>query len=370
MRVFPGSGTPGLAVPQSAADLAPRYDLTLSHPDPGADSFAAFQRWLGQAAAEHGLTAALLHDSVVAEAIARLADSRLAIGFHLDYYAVWHRPGDPYARLAEAVQASGGHSVNAPARARTFTNKAAAHAELARRGLGVPATVVVPSAAAPLALTAEQRADLRLGSSGASVYIKPANGYGGRGVVRLDQPDDAALARGLAAARHHDPTDAYLIQRAVRPPLLDTDDGSARPAYWRLFWCLGELTMFWWQPQQAVGPAPSYVSVSARDVEYHHLPLVQAYAHDLAKLTGLDWFSTELCLGNGPEPSRYVVPGHDYRGWPVLAVDYVNDQCDVDVQSRWPGAPPDAFVQAVARRFAEAAARQRPPGTQPGPQAA
>jgi hypothetical protein len=39
----------------------------------------------------------------------------------------------------------------------------------------------------------------------------------------------------------------------------------------------------------------------------------------------------------------------------VLAIDYVNDQCDVVVQSRWPGGPPDAFVRHVAGRFAERA---------------
>jgi hypothetical protein len=38
-----------------------------------------------------------------------------------------------------------------------------------------------------------------------------------------------------------------------------------------------------------------------------------------------------------------------------VAIDYINDQCDVDVQSRWPGAPPDAIVRQVAERFADAA---------------
>jgi hypothetical protein len=39
----------------------------------------------------------------------------------------------------------------------------------------------------------------------------------------------------------------------------------------------------------------------------------------------------------------------------VLAVDPVNDPCDVDVPSRRPGALPDALVRHVAGRFAEAA---------------
>jgi hypothetical protein len=67
-----------------------------------------------------------------------------------------------------------------------------------------------------------------------------------------------------------------------------------------------------------------------------------------------------LCLGDGGESSRFVVRDAD-RGtsFPVVAIDYVNDQCDVDVQSRWPGAPPDDVVQHIADRFAEEAWRQR-----------
>jgi len=86
---------------------------------------------------------------------------------------------------------------------------------------------------------------------------------------------------------------------------------------------------------------------------------VLAYAQALADLSGLDWFSTELCLSDGPEESRFAVIGADGHERPVVAIDYLNDQCDVDVQSRWPGGPPDVFVRRVAARFAEEAWRLR-----------
>ena len=79
-----------------------------------------------------------------------------------------------------------------------------------------------------------------------------------------------------------------------------------------------------------------------------------AYVEDLAELSGLKWFSTEVCLSEGDEPSRYAVHGPDGRERPVLAIDYVNDQCDVDVQNRWAGAPPEGpvfdFSEAGVRR--------------------
>src|SRR5207244_7300069 len=99
--------------------------------------------WLADAAGRHGLTCALLHDGVVHEAARRLTTGALTVGYHLDYFALWHVADDRFARLSQAVQDAGGRPVNAPARARFFTDKAAAHEELCRRGFGVPATVLL-----------------------------------------------------------------------------------------------------------------------------------------------------------------------------------------------------------------------------------
>jgi hypothetical protein len=347
-------------VPANPGELAGHYDLTISFPGVEMASFASFSRWLAQAAGEHGLTCALIHDGVVEEAIRRLGCGQLAIGFHLDYFALWHVPDDPYARLAVAIQDAGGHPVNAPARARAFTDKAAAHAELLRHGLGVPPAVVLRPWDSVRALTASERQRLGLEGSGGCVYIKPANGYGGRGVVCVDGTDPDRFAAALTDARRFDPRDAYLVQREVRCPVLACEDGWNRPAYWRVLCCLGERTVFWWSPQDKVNPgAPSYRLVTAGEMQRHRLQPLLDYARALEERTGLEWFSTELCLSEGAEPSRYTVTGADGRDRPVVAVDYVNDQCAVDVQSRWAGALPDEVVRHLAERFAEAAWRVR-----------
>jgi hypothetical protein len=363
MRVYEGGVAEGagaaLQVPARAEDLASHYDLTISHPGVRMERFAAFDRWLAEAAAEYDLSCALIHDGVVHEAIGRLGQGRLTIGFHLDYFALWHVAGDPYARLAVAVEDAGGRAVNPPARARAFTDKASAHGELLRQDLGVPATVLVRPWMANRPLAAREQAALRLQEPGARVYIKPANGSAGRGVVRVERTDADGLEAALTAARAFDRHDTFLIQREVCPPPLACEDGCARPAYWRVLHCLGEWTVFWWQPQDQAAGRPSYRWMTAAEMRRHRLQPVLEYAKALAELTGLEWFSTELCLGNGPEYSRYTVTGSDGRPRPVLAIDYVNDQCDVDVQSRWPGAPPDHVVRRVAERFAEAAWRKR-----------
>jgi hypothetical protein len=136
-----------------------------------------------------------------------------------------------------------------------------------------------------------------------------------------------------------------------------------------VLYCLGELIPFWWHRWQD-GGEPSYRPLTREEIRCHRLQPVLRYAAALARLSGLEWFSTELCLTDGPEPGRYRVPGGGGRGRAVLAIDPVNDQCDVDVRSRWPGAPPDAAVRHVAGRFAEAAwlcKQTTPPARRPEP---
>jgi hypothetical protein len=366
MRIHDGgaaveeTGTPArMHVSARADELPPHYDLTISHPAVRMEPFAAFDRYLAEAAAEYDLSCGLIHDGVVEEAVRRVANGSLTVGFHLDYFALWHVPDDPYARLAVAVEDSGGRPVNTPARARAFTDKAAAHGELLRRGLGVPPAVVLRPWADGRPLTQRERELLRLDEPGARVYVKPANGFGGRGVVRVDRTDPEGLEAALAAASQLDPQDSFLVQREVNPPLLACEDGSARPAYWRVLCCLGEYSAFWWQPQDRTAGRPSYRVLTPAELRRHRLQPVLDYAKELAEFSELEWFSTELCLGDAPQPGRFSVVGSDGQARPVLAIDYFNDQCDVDVQSRWPGGPPDAVVRRFAERFAEAAWRVR-----------
>src|SRR5207302_351862 len=82
-------------------------------------------------------------------------------------------------------------------------------------------------------------------------------------------------------------------------------------------------------------------------------------SRELARLCRLNWFSTEVCASQGGELSKYHVPGPDGKLLPIVAIDYINDQCDVDVLSRWLGGPPDTYVRHVADRFAEAAQARR-----------
>jgi hypothetical protein len=344
-----------LPIPDDPGSLACHYDLTISHPAHNTPAFQAFDAWLAQAAGRRGLSCALIHEGIVEETIRRLQQGPLTIGFHLDYFALWHVPGEANARLSQAVQDAGGRPINAPARSRLFTDKAACHAELVRRGLGVPHTLILRPGSPDRPLRAGERTRLHLDEPGARVYVKPANGFGGRGVACLEAADAEKLDLGIAAARSYNRGEAYLVQREVISPLLVCDDGVARPAYWRILYCLGQWLPFWWNRHEPEHGRPSYRRVTEAERKRHHLEPVLDFSAELAALSGLEWFSTELCLSDGGEPSRYRVPCCDGRWRPVVAIDYLNDQCDVDVQSRWLGAPPEGLVRQVAELFVAAA---------------
>jgi hypothetical protein len=349
-----------LGVARNVNELPAHCDLTISHPEIDLVSFAHFDRFLAHAAAERDLSCLLIHQGIVSEVIGRLASGRMRIGFHLDYFALWNRADDPYARLSEAVQDSGGRPVNAPARSRVFTDKAVMHAELLRRGLGVPPTVILRPWTGERPLTFGERLQLGLADPGAHLYIKPANGFGGRGVSRIEMATDETILTALKVARQQEPQDCYLVQREIRPPLLRCEDGMERPAYWRVLYCLGEWLPFWWSAPNRLPPGqPSYVPVTTADLRRHRLQPMLAYARELQEISGLTWFSTELCLSNGEEVSTHTITGSDGRERPVLAIDYLNDQCAVDVQSRWLGALPDWVVWLLAQRFAAEAWRCR-----------
>ena len=354
--VIEGAVETALEVPAQSDDLAAHYDLTISHPPIEMSQYAVFERWLAEAASAYGLSCALIHEGIVAECVRRLGTGELSVGFHLDYETCWHRPGDPFARFAFAVQDAGGQPVNPPARSRAFTDKAAAHHELAGHGLAVPPTVIVRPWDAERAPTEPERWHLRLDEPDTRAYIKPANGSCGRGIVRVDRPTAENVRAALATARQFDPDDTYLVQTEVRPPWLSCGDGECRPAYWRVLSCLGEVTAFWWQPPDQLRPGQfGYREVAVEEVWRHRLGPLFGYVGALAELTGLEWFSTELTLCPFPVPGRFTINDVDGLDLPVVAIDYVNDQCDVEVQSRWNGALPDGFVRRLAWRFAERA---------------
>ncbi|HEY8468863.1 MAG TPA: hypothetical protein VIL18_04430 [Longimicrobiales bacterium] len=301
-----------------------------------------FLCWLREACALRGLSCEVAHEGVVEELRRELCGGRLKVRVLLDLTAAWGNDDDPYVRLCYAVKDGGGRVIDDPDAAIVADHKAATHHLLARAGLPVPPTVVLRRWTADRPLTPEERAIL-----GDPVVIKPARGWGWRGVVLGAPPEPEAIAR----ARDHDRGDDYLVQRQVRYARLQDDEGRERPAWWRVFSIFGELIPCWWSPETC-----EYRQMSLREMWRHDLLPLARLAAEVGRLTGMDFFSTEICLAD-----EVALPGTVYTagGRPFYIIDYVNDQCDLRVQSRHHTAPPDDVVRHLAERFAELTWRER-----------
>lgn len=199
-------------------------------------------------------------------------------------------------------------------------DKATMHLEFLSAGLAVPHTVILPPAAIHPQATVT-RADI--GSLGIPFVVKPANTTGGgNGVVMGVRSVEA-----VTAIRRSHPGDKYLLQETIRPAYL----GDFR-AWFRVFYVCGDVIPCWWDDQTHV-----YEEVSAEDERYFALDRVHAAVRTIANVCRLDFFSTELA--------------HTPDGR-LVAVDYVNEMCDMRVQSSTPNGVPDAVVQRIADRIA------------------
>jgi hypothetical protein len=182
--------------------------------------------------------------------------------------------------------------------------------------------LVNASEASSIQFTSEQRETL-----GAPFVIKPARGYGRKGVI-LDAMGEKDVERSMALW----PDEKYLIQKKIVPRDLD-----GCPAYWRLFHAFGSLWWCWWNCF-----TDRYSEVTPQEIEKFGLEKMGQGMLKLAGLTGMNFFSSEIAQ---IETGEFV--------W----IDYVNDQCHMLTQSSNPKmGVPDRVVEGIAARLVGAAA--------------
>jgi hypothetical protein len=191
------------------------------------------------------------------------------------------------------------------------------HLALIGDGLHTPHTIILPSYEQQPVLP-----PIDLSSLGESFTIKPAHGGGGEGVVVK-----ATTLRQALAARQEYPTDRYLLQAHIASAQLDS-----RPAWFRVIYCAGQVYPCWWDTHTHV-----YTPVTSAQESHYGLGPLRDITVALARLCGLDLFSTEISL---TPAGRFVI------------VDYVNDPLDLRLQSKALDGVPDAIVNDIAQRLA------------------
>jgi hypothetical protein len=228
------------------------------------------------------------------------------------------------AAIVILVRRRRGVVVNDPDRTRAAADKIHMHLALMSVGVRVPWTLLLP----PLDLDPEV-VPLPLDRLGTPFVVKPAHGGGGEGVVlQATTPQDVAKARALQ------PDDGHLVQEHIEPA-----DFAGHPAWFRILFVLGETHIHFWHQQTS-----HYRTLDTEEARTPWAAELRRVTLLIAQVSGMSLFSTELAM---------TAAGH------VVAVDYVNDMCDLRLGSATPDGVPDAVVAAVAERIVAMAAQVR-----------
>lgn len=268
----------------------------------------AFVADLERACRARGMTFRSVTPATVDADLAAAAEGRVRWKLLLD--RAWE--SDPrFLRLNDLAAVSGTRLLNRPELSARMGNKAAAHALLAGSGLALPRLLDFMPA---------EWSDFRLAQATQGwrrpLWLKPACGGGGDGVVALDEiparfPLEAPWDR-----------ERCVLQEDASPLELDL-----RPAWFRVIHVLGTLHVFWWHPR-----THAFAAVTAAETSAHGLACVAELARGVARLCELEVFSSEISL---------VAPGVP------LLVDPVNDPVDFRRRSLAADGVPDEALAEI-----------------------
>ena len=195
------------------------------------------------------------------------------------------------------------------------SDKATMHLEFLSSGINVPYTIII----SPYNHKKEVEFSIsELSKLGRPFIIKPANTTGGGiGVVT-----GAESLKDVLEARQHHRNDKYLLQETIQPEIFGT-----RRAWFRVFFSIGQILPCWWDDQTHV-----YQKVEMSEENMYGFGELRTITERIAQVCRLDFFSTEL------------VCTKDRR---IVAVDYVNEMCDMRFQSSHQDGVPNEIVSGI-----------------------
>lgn len=295
------------------------YDLVMTH-KLDADDF--FIHRVQHHCAEAGWNFFLIEPLWVEAFFDRFRRGEIWARVLLNMHSEHHDPHDIYHRLVLLAAQRHTRVIDPPDVALPAFNKALLHPRLIAAGIHVPHTIVVRREQVP----GYKFTEAELALLGSPFVIKPALGYGKKGVI-VNATSEVDLVRAALAW----PDENYLLQRRIVPR-----DLRGEPAYFRVYYVFGSVWVCWWNCF-----TDKYRLVAAGELEPAELARLEDIVRRIAGLTGMKYFSTEIAL---TEDGRLV------------AIDYVNDQCHMLSQTANPRIGiPDELVAAVARRLVEGA---------------
>jgi hypothetical protein len=140
----------------------------------------------------------------------------------------------------------------------------------------------------------------------------------------------AETLKDVVDSRQHHKDDKYLLQERIVPAGLGT-----RRGWFRVFFVCGETFACWWDDITHV-----YAGVTEEEEGCYSLAPLTSITRSISTVCGLDFFSTEIAM----------TPGGAF-----VTVDYVNEICDMRLQSRHADGVPDNIARGISALLADAA---------------
>ncbi len=282
---------------------------------------AEFVRLLETTAAGAGLRTMSIRRAEIAHVTEDVRASRLRIRAFLDRASDEEESFLPLALLLNGTAPGEGTPapvvINRHELLQRAADKATMHLEFLNAGIRVPYTIIISP------FSEEREVDLTLSELeklGRPFIIKPANTTGGGVGVVLG----AETLRHVLEARQSHKNDKYLLQETVHPV-----QWNGRRAWFRCFFVCGEILLCWWDDR-----THRYADVTAEERQTYGLQVLEDMTRTIRTVCGLDFFSTEVAFAAGGE---------------AVSVDYVNELCDMRLQSSAIDGVPDGVVERVCR---------------------
>lgn len=264
-----------------------------------------------------GLTTYRIEPHNVKDALKKFRTGRISFQTLLDRAS---DDDEAFIPLAKLVAQSHTHILNPHRWTEYAKDKANMHLALMGEGVFVPYTIIV----SPYNKNKEIELSLtELEHLGRPLIIKPANTTGGGiGVVR-----GAETLKEILDSRQHHKNDTYLLQETVHPV-----DLEGKKAWFRVYYAFGTTISCWWDHETHV-----YNEMSNDEERKYKLKKLHEIILTIHRICQLDFFSSEIALTNDGK---------------FVAVDYVNEICDMREQSKYFDGVPDTVIAEIQRHLA------------------
>jgi glutathione synthase/RimK-type ligase-like ATP-grasp enzyme len=252
------------------------------------------------------------------ETVRKLHRGELTFGAFLDRAS---ESDENFQPLVRTLRKSPTLFINTPDAVHHAIDKATMHLEFITKGIDVPFSIIISP------YNKKREVELRLSDLamlGRPFIIKPANTTGGGVGVVLG----AETLRDVVYSRQHHKNDKYLLQEKISPMKF-----AQQKAWFRVFCVFGNVTPCWWDDETHI-----YRMVSDSETVAYGLGTLETVTQKIHEVCKLDFFSTEIAAT------------HDGK---FVVVDYVNDICDMRLQSRHHDGVPDGVVQQICRQIAK-----------------